>query len=433
MRRVEGPIIGRVRPPGSKSISNRAIVLAAMAAGSSRLIRPLRADDTEHLVTALQALGAAIAWDGDDLLVEGIAAGNGGRFPRGGTINLGDGGTPTRFMLALASLASEPVTIDGSARMRERPVADGVNLLRSLGATIEYLERPEALPIRVTPGTLRGGRIEVGATSSSQFISALMLIAPVLPEGLEIHYRSAPTSASYLALTRSVLKEFGVEVADSTWVGPRRDRIERTALVGRRYEIEVDASSAVYWMVAGAIVPGSEVAIEGFAAGSPQPDIEMLEVLDDAGVRWSSSAGALTVTGPQRLDPFDRDFSRMPDGAMAAAVLAACASGRSTLRGLATLRVKESDRIAALATELRRVGCEVEFDDDSLSIDGPLREPAVDVVCATYGDHRMAMSMATLALRRGGIAVADPGCVGKSYPGFWNDLRALAPAALPGV
>ncbi len=422
-----------MRPPGSKSISNRAIVLAALGEGRSRLIRPLRAEDTEHLVAALQALGTEMAWQGDDLVVEGIGASRGGRFPRGGTINLGDGGTPTRFMLALACLAGEPVTIDGSARMRERPIADGVELLRSLGATIEYLERPEALPIRVSPAALRGGRIEVGATSSSQFISALMLIAPVLPEGLEIHYRAAPTSASYLALTRAVLKEFGVEVADRTWVGPRCDRIERTTLAGRDYEVEADASSAVYWMVAGAIVPESAVAIDGLVVGSPQPDIEMLEVLEDAGVPWSSSGGAITVSGPQRLAAIDRDFSRMPDGAMAAAMLAACAAGRSTLRGLATLRVKESDRIAALATELRRVGCAVDFDDDTLTIDGPFPDAADWVACATYGDHRMAMSLATLGLRRGGIAIANPGCVSKSYPGFWSDLGGLVPAALRAV
>jgi energy-coupling factor transporter ATP-binding protein EcfA2/co-chaperonin GroES (HSP10) len=199
--RAAAPLHATVSPPGSKSITNRLLLLAALAEGRSTLRRALRSDDTDRLVAALSTLGVGIERSGDSLVVDGVA----GRFPRGGAVDLGDGGTPTRFMIAAACRAAEPVTIDGSPRMRERPVAEGVELLRSLGATIEYVEQEGRLPVRVLPssGDMRGGTLRVGATASSQFVSAAMLLGPLLPQGLEIEYTGVPTSASYLSLTRA--------------------------------------------------------------------------------------------------------------------------------------------------------------------------------------------------------------------------------------
>ena len=422
--RAAGPLLACIRLPGSKSITNRLLVLAALGEGPSTLRGALRSDDTDRLAAALSTLGAGVSIRGTTIEVQGV----GGWFPRGGRIDLGDGGTPTRFMLAAACRAVEPVIVDGSPRMRERPIAEGVELLRTLGASIEYVEEEGRLPVRVDGRAregMRGGRIRVGATASSQFISALMLLAPLLPEGLEIEYTTVPTSASYLALTRAALRDFGVEVRDAGLLGPRRDRIAPARLVGRALEVEPDASSAVYWMVAAALVPGSRVTVEGLASGSPQPDIGMLEVLERAGARWTSrrSPREVTVEGPAVLRGVSMSLAHMPDGAMAAAMLAARADGASELGGLHTLRVKESDRLAALANELGRVGCQAEVRDDALRIRPERAGSRVpEAVIDTYRDHRVAMAFAVLGLARGGISIRDPGCVAKSYPGFWRDL-----------
>ena len=193
-----------ITPPGSKSLTCRAYVLAALATGTSRIVRPLRAKDTYALLAALCTLGTRASWTGDDVSI----VGNGGRFPRGGSINLGDGGAPTRFMIAAACLAGEPVVVDGSARMRQRPIAEGVELLRRLGAQIDFVDHNERLPVRVTPRKMTGGDLDVGRTLSSQFISAVMLIAPCLDTPLRLNLGPEVTSVSYVGLTRHVLRQW---------------------------------------------------------------------------------------------------------------------------------------------------------------------------------------------------------------------------------
>lgn len=418
---ADGPLRASVRPPGSKSLTCRLYVLAALAEGRSLLRSPLRSGDTDRLLAALETLGVRTRWRGSDVEITGC----GGRLPRGGRIDLGDGGTPTRFMIAAACLASGPVLVDGSPRMRERPIAEGVEMLRALGAHIEYVEEEGRLPVRITPSReFTGGEIAVGRTASSQFISALLLIGPFLRDGVSVRYTDVPTSPGYIALTRLAMRQFGVEVRDKQWLGPRIDQVRPVRVEGRELEVEADASSAAYWLVAGAIVPDSRVRVEGLRPSSTQPDAGLVPLLERAGAEWTVKDGAIEVIGPERLRPLDEDLSGMPDGAMAVAILAACATGRSRLRGLETLRVKETDRLAALATELTRVGCEATADSASLVIhphDGVRR----DVVIETYNDHRMAMAFAVLGLVRRGIAISDPGCVSKSYPGFWNDLAMV--------
>lgn len=437
VRRVESPIHAVIRPPGSKSLTNRYYVLAALAEGTSRIRRPLRADDTNRLLDALETLGAGVRWHGDDVVIDGVA----GRFPRGGRVDLGDGGTPTRFVLAAATRAAQPVVIDGSPRMRERPIAEGVELLRRLGARIEYIEADERLPVRVDPSTLRGGRIEIGATRSSQFVSALMLLAPLLPGGLELVHTALPTSASYLALTRDALARFGVaaSVMLPRAASPREGRsdapggsIAEQPLLAHDVDVEADASSAVYWLVLAAILPGSRITVEGLGTGSAQPDVRVLDALEAGGAEWSATIEppTISVRGSDAHDPtapirpFEIDCAEMPDAALAIAALAARSSGRCRISGLATLRVKESDRVAALATELRRLGCTVGVDGDALEID-PTTAHDRPVVIETYRDHRIAMAFAILGCARGGISIADPGCVDKSYPGFWIELERV--------
>jgi 3-phosphoshikimate 1-carboxyvinyltransferase len=430
-----------ITPPGSKSITCRAYVLAALAEGESKIIRPLRADDTDRLLEALCTLGASARWDGEDVYIKGVA----GRFPRGGNLYMGDGGTPTRFMIACACLAKEPVVIDASPRMRERPIAEGVDMLRQLGAKIEYVEAEGRLPVRVVPSEgFNGGELTVGKTVSSQFISASMLIAPWLERGLTLHYGKQITSETYIELSRATLCEWNANVSlERRFWRIKAERIVSSRVCGRHYTIEPDASSAMYWIEAAVIVPGSQITILGIREESAQPDLDTVVYLEAAGIYYDSGDSSLVVRGPTRYKGMKENASQSPDATLALSVIASRATSRSRLFGLRTLRVKETDRIAALANELRKVGCTVETGEDWISITPPAKgvdrgslanppaEPGANgepVVIETYNDHRMAMAFAVLGLNPPGgrrLAIRNPKCVGKSYPGFWKDFAKL--------
>jgi 3-phosphoshikimate 1-carboxyvinyltransferase len=425
---ITRPFDVTIRPPGSKSLTCRAYILAGLAEGESRIVRPLRADDTDRLLEALCALGAEATWEGDDVLIRGVA----GRFPRGGAVNLGDGGAPTRFMIAAACLAAEPVVVDGSPRMHQRPVAEGVDLLRHIGADIEYVEAEGRLPVRVTPAdTLRGGELSVPATSSSQFVSALLMVAPALPEGLQVRLTEEATSASYVELTINTLWRWDVLSMEDieSYTSRQTIRVSPAVIHSQRARIEPDASSALYWFTAAAMCPGCRVTVPDLDLDSPQPDAWFLALLEDAGAvvtdREDASGSRQTqLAGTDHLAAQRFDGSDCPDGVLAFAALAAMAAGRTQISGLHTLRVKESDRIAALATALDRIGCAVETTADSIAID-PESLHEEPVVIETYNDHRMAMAFAVLGLARRGISISNPACVSKSYPSFWRDLARL--------
>jgi 3-phosphoshikimate 1-carboxyvinyltransferase len=488
IRPLTRPFDVTITPPGSKSITCRAYVLAALAEGESRIIRPLRADDTDHLLKALCTLGAEARWvsgethDGEDVLIKGVA----GRFPRGGHVYLGEGGTPTRFMIACACLAAEPVVVDASPRMRERPIAEGVEMLRQLGATIEYVEQEGRLPVRVTPSeSFRGGRMTLQRTESSQFISAVLLIAPVLPKGITCIRTGFLTSESYVDLTLQTIGRWGVvvghscfSVSDGThaWENrPPETKVSFGALRATRLDIEPDASSAVYWMVAAGITPSGKTYMPLVHWPSLQPDMQSVEALNELGIDVDATEGGLGVQGPRSLRwGLDVNAINMPDASLALAVAAVQCHRPSRITGLRTLRVKETDRIAALANELRKVGCTVETGDDWIEItpppppplpegaranrkdagsDEPARKSRVDassgndpglpvgqtrrggqdalatdpVIIETYNDHRMAMSFAVLGLARPGLSIRNPACVSKSYPTFWDDFLKLYP------
>jgi 3-phosphoshikimate 1-carboxyvinyltransferase len=432
---VTRPFRALLRVPGSKSITNRLYVLAALSEGVSWVRHPLRADDTDRLLLALNQLGVPTSWEGDAVRFEG----QGGVLPRGGQVDLGDGGTPTRFLLALATLARGAVVIDGSARMRERPIDEGIELLRSLGASIrarrDASAAVERLPVTVEPtGPLRGGVMTVGRTASSQFLSALLLIAPTMREALTLRYTTTPTSESYLDLTIDALRSVGVDVAverdDARNLLAHRASPSPIAPFDRT--VEPDASSVAYAAVAAALVPGAEVILEGIPATSVQPDLELLDALAAMGASVERRADRVVVGGRGELRPFEGDASRFPDASLALAVACARAKGRSVITGLRTLRVKESDRIAALATELTRIGCRCETTDDSLTID-PVGVDGRPARIETYRDHRIAMSFAALSAALPGLTIADPGCVAKSYPGFWEDFERTIRSAPHGT
>jgi 3-phosphoshikimate 1-carboxyvinyltransferase len=306
-----------------------------------------------------------------------------------------------------------------------------VQFLRQLGSHVESIEGNDRLPIRIEPGPIRGGTLHVGPTASSQFISALMLISPFLEEGLSLEFDGAITSAGYVMLTAHELEAWGIGVEVETRDGDITSvRIRPGMIASREQEIAPDASSAVYWAVASALIPGSNIELAGLQLDDPQPDIGVLRALQQNGVEIKEGADGIVVCAPKTLRGWPAlDASRMPDGAVALSVLAACSVSNSTMSGLETLRIKESDRIGALKAELERCGAVVRTTKDSIGItpipQSLLSEDAPEVEIKTYDDHRMAMAFSILGLRRGGLSIQDPGCTSKSYPRFFEDLSRV--------
>jgi 3-phosphoshikimate 1-carboxyvinyltransferase len=447
-----------ITPPGSKSITCRAYVLAALAEGESKIIRPLRADDTDHLLNALCTLGAQARWekssehDAEDVYIKGV----GGRFPRGGSLYMGEGGTPTRFMIACACLAKEPVVIDASQRMRERPIAEGVDMLRQLGAKIEYVEEEGRLPVRVVPSDLAGGAMQIGITETSQFISAMLLIGWSLRRGVHLKLKGDLTSESYVGLTVGLLRIWGVESAWNKFSdGESTIDIEPQNLFAYDFVIESDASGATYLATAAALAPASsKITLRGLFEWSAQADAMYVQhVLPEIGALVCFDKDGTHVM-PRPGVSADRVLQMfwMPDAALTVAAAASFLQGQTKITGLRTLRVKETDRIAALANELRKVGCVVETGEDWISITPPDTSgtparrfgsqagqtvsgtPGSDnrvtspIIIETYNDHRMAMAFAVLGLNPPNgipLAIRNPRCVAKSYPTFWKDFAKL--------
>ncbi len=431
---VREPLRGPVELPGSKSLTQRAMVLAAMASGRSTISNSLDADDPRRLLAAIEALGASIDGGRDGVL---SIEGTGGVFDGGMTLDLGEGATGARFSLALACLAAAPVIVDGGPRLRERPMGEGLAMLRSLGAAIHDHAAPGLLPVEIVGGGLRGGVVVAGRTASSQFLSALLLVAPAMANGLELRIDlpddEAPTSASYLWMTIETLRDAGVVVeldralphSDTPSPGPRRIRIAPQSVQPRAWSIEPDASTAIFFAVAAAIVPGSSVELSGLRFESRQPDAEAIRRLRDFGVEVRSGDGGVVVSAPMALRGTELDASLFPDAVPALAVLASEAKSPSTIRGLDTLRIKESDRIEAIAENLRRGGTVVDTGPDWIRIVPSGRRLSSHVLVDPHRDHRIAMAFSLLGLVRPGIAVADPEVVAKSDPRFWDRLERL--------
>ena len=413
-----------VVPPGSKSETHRMYALAALASGVSRISGPLRAKDPDLFLDALRAAGAGACWHSDAVEVRGT-----GGSPAGGcSVHLGDGGAPARFMLAVGALARAPVLVDGSARLRERPVAEGVDLLRAAGARVRYVEQEGRLPIEVggAPG-VRGGAVEAARTASSQFLSALLLMAPWTERGVDLAMREPPTSASYVELTVDTMRRFGmaVEVERDAFGRLSRVRVEPQDARGAEVAVEPDASSAVYFLAAAAAIRDARATIRGLPRTSRQPDTACIAALVAMGAREITVPGGIGIEGTDQLRGIDLDGSRWPDGALSICAISSMARGSTTIRGLETLRVKESNRVGALATELAKLGCGVSTTESAITVD-PSGMHGRPVTVDSHGDHRVAMSFAALGIARPGISIMDPGCVVKSYPGFWSDLRAVS-------
>jgi 3-phosphoshikimate 1-carboxyvinyltransferase len=406
---LAAPPLASVRPPGSKSITNRALMCAALADGTSTLHGALFAQDTAAMAGALAALGAVVAGnrDAQTLTVTGPpqAAGE-------VRIDARQSGTTSRFILPAAALGSERVIVDGDPQLRSRPFEPLLEALAALGASVEALGLPGRLPVAVR-GPAAGGHVRLPGHISSQFLSGLLLAAPLMARGVQVELTSPLVSAPYVRMTAAVMGAFGV--------GADGLRVEPSRYVPADLAIEPDASAASYFFAAAAICGGS-VTVDGLGGGSIQGDVAFVEVLERMGAAVERRAGSITVTGTGRLRGVEADMADISDTAQTLAAVAVFAEGPTRVRGVGFIRAKETDRIGALVTELRRAGIDASAHEDGFSIAPGMPLPTR---FHTYDDHRMAMSLALLGLRVPGIEIEDPGCVAKTYPGFFADLDSL--------
>ncbi|GIW87612.1 MAG: 3-phosphoshikimate 1-carboxyvinyltransferase [Isosphaeraceae bacterium] len=410
-----------VRVPGSKSLTNRALVVAALAEGRSILTGVLESQDTRVMIEGLRGLGFALEEDAEAGTV-GVD-GQGGRVPAASAdLFVGNSGTTMRFLSALAALGHGRYRLDGTARMRERPLGDLLLALNRLGADARSEARPGCPPVTIRADGLTGGYVHLRGDVSSQFLSALLMVLPRAEGPTTIDIDGPLVSQPYVAMTLGVMEAFGVRISNH---GFRRFTIEPAPYQARRYAIEPDASAASYWFAAAAITGGS-VAVEGLGTSSIQGDLAFVDVLEHMGCRVERSPSRIEVAGGP-LQGIDVDMNAISDTMMTLAAVAVFAHGPTRIRNVAHVRHKETDRIAAVATELRKLGAEVIEYPDGLLILPPERIKPASI--ATYDDHRMAMAFALVGLRAEGVAIEDPDCVAKTYPGFWDDLERLRASA----
>jgi 3-phosphoshikimate 1-carboxyvinyltransferase len=414
---LEAPPDVVIALPGSKSITNRALVCAALATGTSTLTNALHADDTEAMVDGLRALGTGIEanWPARRLTVTGSA---GRPLADVALLDARQSGTTSRFLLPVAGLGEGLRRVDASNRMRERPMGEVLDAVRALGATVHEVGAPGQLPVEVEGGTLAGGEVAVRGDVSSQFLSGLLLAGPAMPAGLRARLTGDLVSQPYVALTIAVMERFGVTVDmpdERTWVvAPQR-------YSAATLEIEPDASAASYVFAAAALL-GGRVTVRDLGTGALQGDLAFVDVLEQMGATVERREGSTTVIGTGSLRGVDVDMAQISDTAQTLAVVAAFADSPTRVTGIGFIRGKESDRIGAVVAELRRLGIDAEEEADGFTVHpGPLRPGIV----RTYDDHRMAMSFALAGLRVPGIQIADPGCVAKTFPGFWDLLDEL--------
>ena len=417
-----GPLDAQVRVPGSKSITNRALLVAGLAQSESHLTGALDSDDTDVMRKGLSALGAQIQGADSDWSVVGT----------GGVLSLPESpidarnsGTTARFLTAAATLAPGPVVVDGNARMRERPILALVEALESLGSQLEILGQSGCPPVRIAGGGLPGGRGEIDGSQSSQYTSAILLAAPYAQRDVEISFVDGVlVSRPYVDITLAVMRDFG---AEADWVeidGKEGLRVRASApYQAREYAIEPDASSAAYPFCAAAVSGGS-VRVQGIPRTTLQADFRILDLLERMGCTVRHHADSVELQGP--AGPLrslgEVDMNDLPDAALVYAVVALLADGPTRIKNIWNLRIKETDRLAALETELRKLGARAHAQHDSLTIQpGPLHGAEID----TYDDHRMAMSFALAGLRIPDVVIRNPGCVSKTWPGYFEMFETL--------
>lgn len=419
---VPRPFRRSVAVPGSKSITNRALPLAALAAGESTLTNVLLADDTWQMIRALQTLGYALHLDEPTRTIR--LTGRGPDFAtRNATLHCGNSGTTIRFLAALLCAGTGTFILDGIERMRQRPIDQLVDQLRRLGGHIDYRAAPGCPPIEIQAAGLAGGTCAFRDAKSSQYISAVLLAAPLARAAVEVSLVGPVTSEPYVEMTLRMLAQWGYQEARSQKSQAGRSIVLPPGKYApRRYAIEPDASNASYFLAAAALFKDASITVEGLGKGSLQGDVAFADVLHQMGAGLSFGPDFVTITGTGELHGLDIDMNHIPDMAQTLAVVALFADSPTTIRNVWNLRVKETDRLAALENELRKLGAKVETTRDTIHITPPASPMPATI--ATYDDHRMAMSFALAGLRIPGVRIINPACTVKTYPEFFTDFIA---------
>jgi 3-phosphoshikimate 1-carboxyvinyltransferase len=414
-------IDGEINLPGSKSLSNRALLLAALAEGTTKITNLLESDDTRHMLNALKQLGIIYTLSEDK--TECKVTGNAGAIHSANLqeLFLGNAGTAMRPLCAALCLGTGAYLLTGEPRMKERPIGHLVDALREAGAKISYQENEGYPPLLIEANGLSGGNVKIDGAISSQFLTALLLAAPLAKEDMTISIIGELVSKPYIDITLHIMKEFGVDVENHNYqIFKVKGR--QTYKAVETFMVEGDASSASYFLAAAAI-KGGTVKVTGIGKKSIQGDVQFVDVLEKMGaiVEWGDNYVAVSRG---ELHPIDMDFNHIPDAAMTIATTALFAEGTTTLRNIYNWRVKETDRLFAMATELRKVGAEVEEGEDYLKITPPkkLKHAEID----TYDDHRMAMCFSLLALDPVSVTINEPECTAKTFPTYFEVLESIS-------
>lgn len=412
-----GPVIGSIRPPGSKSLTNRALIIAALAEGESVLTGALESEDTEVMIDSLRRIGVSIEHDTSSQTL--VVSGNGGKFTGEHTeMFVANSGTSMRFLTALATLGKGSFRLDGIPRMRERPIGDLIEALKQLGADIKTEFDNSCPPVLVDAHGLPGGSATIAGSISSQYLSGLLMASPYARSEVVLEVDGELVSRPYVRMTTQIMRDFGATLEENECLrfvipGPQKYQ-------GRRYAIEPDASAASYFWGAAAI-SGGQVTVEGLSRDALQGDIGFCDALARMGCRVDYQDKAITVTGGT-LRGIEIDMGEISDTVQTLSAVAMFAEGPTKITGVAHNRHKETDRIGDLACELRKLGASVkELADGMIISPGTLQAARIE----TYNDHRMAMSLALVGLRQPGVVILNPGCTSKTYPHYFEDLAAI--------
>ncbi|MBT3336698.1 MAG: 3-phosphoshikimate 1-carboxyvinyltransferase [Anaerolineae bacterium] len=437
---ITHPLNASVRVPGSKSLTNRALLIAALAEGKTTLTNALFSDDSRYFANALKALGFEVSVNEEEKTMSVV--GLGGKIPADSAeLFIGNAGTAARFLTAFLNLGNGEYILDGEPRMRERPIGDLVDALTPLGADIsspcsDDFSRPARnekglkpllqgkrenyLPLKLTASRFTGGKTQIAGNVSSQYLSALLMTAPYAENPVEIEITTELFSKPYVDMTINIMQDFGIEIERD---GYQYFKVSPNAYFPiSNYQIESDASAASYFFTAPAICGGT-VRVENISRNSVQGDIDFLDVLAEMGCTIEETENCILVTGNSSLRGVDVDMSDIPDTAQTLAAIAPFASSPTRIRGIASARMKETDRISAVCTELMKLGVKVEEYEDGMTI-----YPCENIQPAsieTYNDHRMAMAFSLIGLRAEGVEIEAPGCVSKTFPNYFDVLDEL--------
>lgn len=406
-----------VEIPGSKSYTNRALIIASLANGKSILKNPLYSDDTKYMMESLEKLGVKFEENDKDLTVYGT----GGKFNTADNMELfcGIAGTTSRFLTGLSVLFRNDVIINGEGKILERPIGELVDGLKQIGVEIEYLGKEGSLPLKVNGENVNGNEISISGKISSQYFTALMMVAPLLENGLRIKVLDEQISKSYIDITCDIMKAFGINIINNDY---KEYIIKKTEYKATNYIVEGDWSSASYFMCVGALHKGT-IEIKNLNKNSVQGDRGFAGLIEKVGAEVEYKSNSVIVRGNSKIKPIVVDMESMPDTAMSLAVLLSFANGESKITGLSTLKNKETDRLSALYNELKKLSIESEIGDDYIIIKGGKHKVLGDI--ETYNDHRIAMSFAIAGTVIDGVNIKNPEVVGKSFPEFWDCLKKI--------